>query len=100
MSEKPGFSRAFVSPVTQQGSAFSGPRRSVRLSKTPTVRGAIGPGLGLVDRDIAALHVGAIESLDRRIGLRVVVHFDEAEALRFAAELVADQVDARDVSKA
>jgi len=49
--------------------------------------------LGLVDRNVAAFQVGAIEGLDRRVGLRVAVHFHEAEALGFTAVLVADQVD-------
>jgi len=66
---------------------------------TPPARGALGLGFGLVDRDVAAFHIGTVEALDRRIGLRVVVHLDEAEAFRLSGKLVCNQVDLGNVTK-
>jgi|WetSurSiteA1Bulk_404760.scaffolds.fasta_scaffold35906_2 hypothetical protein len=86
-----------------QGTAFHlrPTAQAVRILETPAVRGgrALGLGLGLVDRDVATLHISAIEALDRRIGLRVVVHFDEAEALGLTGELVGNEVDLLDLPK-
>ena len=57
------------------------------------VRRAVGLGLGLVDGDIAAFHVGAVETSYRGIGLGIVGHFHETEALGLTAESVADQAN-------
>ena len=58
-----------------------------------SARGAVTLGLGLVDFHGAPVHVCIIKGLDRRIGFRIVVHFDESEAFRLTAEFVGDQVD-------
>lgn len=75
--------------------------QAVRILETPAVGGgrALGLGLGLVDRDVATLHIRAIEALDRRIGLSVVAHFDEAEALGLAGKLVGNEVHLLDLPK-
>ena len=57
---------------------------------TRPARRAFGPGFGLIDLDAATAHVGAVEALNGRIGLGVVVHLDEPEAFRLAGKLVCD----------
>ena len=72
---------------------------SVTALEPRPARGAFGSGFRLVDLDVATFHVGAIEALDRRIGLRIVVHLNEAEAFRFTAGLVSNQVDLGDFTE-
>src|SRR5262249_45523913 len=50
------------------------------------------PGLGLVDRQPAAVHLLVAEPLDGRLGLLVAAHLDEAEALGAAGVPVHDDL--------
>src|ERR1019366_7683853 len=51
---------------------------------------------GFVNLDVAALELGAVERLDRGGGFAGIRHFDEAETLGLAGELVGDNRDALD----
>src|SRR5262249_26525512 len=63
------------------------PATAAAVAAPATAAGAAAPaaplglGLGLVDRQAAAVHLLAVERLDGRLGLLVAVHLDETEPL-------------------
>ena len=85
--------------IMRRGSEFAAVAGSVGVLVTRPARRAFSPRLGLIDRDVAALQVRTIESFDRCIGMRIVVHLDEAEAFRVTGELVSDQVHLGDFAE-
>src|SRR5262249_6840913 len=80
-----------VSPPLPRGGGGDPPAGSLIAAPAAAVT-SLGPGPGLVDRQAAALDLGAVEGGDGRLGLLVAAHLAEAEPLGPAGVAVHDHL--------
>jgi hypothetical protein len=66
---------------------------ATETTATAATAAALFLGTSLVDDEIAAAKVLAIESINRAIGFFVVGNFDESETARLAGEAITNQID-------
>src|SRR6186997_785502 len=86
-----------VGPLARKGGSA---RTAIAVAATATAA-AVAPfhRARFVDDDLARSHRRLVQARDRRCRVGVVGHFDEAEPLRLAGELVADHLGAGDLSE-
>src|SRR5262245_48875737 len=91
MSAAPGGTRAAGPSVAPPAAAVAAATTTPGAAAAAATA-AVLPGPGLVDRQVAAVDLVAVQRRDGRLGLLVAAHLHEPEALRAARVAVQDHL--------